>query len=109
MSVCWDGLRQALKRLSPTLQNAEVHDPTTGRVVLAAQTGLAVELRRRETFHLIAVGLATLLWLLLAILTFADNSKWEAFGGGIPGLIGGIFGVASAAGAWKKGLIRWVE
>jgi hypothetical protein len=105
----WDGLRQALDSLSPTLQTAEVHDSTTDRVVLTAQTGLAVELQRRESLQLVVVGIATLLWLLLAVLTFADDNKWEAIGGGIPALIGGIFGVASATSAWKKGLIRWVE
>jgi hypothetical protein len=105
----WSGLRQTLGGRKPRLQSAEVNDPVSGRVVITARTGFAVEARRQEILNLVVVGIATVIWLFIGAVTFAKTKRWELFGGGLPGLIGGLMGLALAVSGWTRGTLRWQE
>ncbi len=104
----WNGLRTALTD-RPTLQSGEVCNSGSGRVVMTAQTGFAVELRRSEIVNLTIVGVASAIWVAIGAFTFARSHRWELFGGALPSLVGGLIGIGTAIAFWRGAAIRWQE
>jgi hypothetical protein len=54
----WSTVQRSTRSLSPKLDRLEVIDDGTGQVVAQARTGLAPQVRRREFWLPLAVGLA---------------------------------------------------
>jgi hypothetical protein len=76
---------------------------------MTAQTGFAVEVRRREILSVLAVGIVTAMWIAVGAVTFARGKGWELLGGGLPGLVGGITGLIFAASNWRRDILRWQD
>jgi hypothetical protein len=85
----WDGLQKALKG-KPKVTSAEIYELGSSRPIMTAQTGFLAEVRRREIINLLVVGVGTAIWVGVGALTFAKTKRRELFGGGLPGLLGGV-------------------
>jgi hypothetical protein len=77
----WRSIRKSAGNLSPKLERLEVVDEATTQVVLRASTGLLPQIRRRELWLPVLVGVANAI--LLAV-TGADSATLK---GTLPGFV----------------------
>lgn len=103
----WDGLRTVFRDAEPDLLLAEIIDRTTGRAVLQASSTFIAHARSRETLTLLLVGLVSVAFLVVGVLSFAASYRGEFVGGGTPGLLSSVVGLVLAMARSRKGELTW--
>jgi hypothetical protein len=88
-----DGIRRALDGHKPKLQSAEIIDPVSGRSVFRAKVGFPTEIRQRQAWQPIALGVVTLLVVGVGVLTFAKSSGQALAIGAIPAFVAAALAV----------------
>jgi hypothetical protein len=86
----WVGLKKALSNCKPSVTDLKLVDSVSNREFMSGRTGLAAELRRRETLAPLIVGAAVLVYAVIGTLSFAKDGPWRFLLGAIPGVVAAI-------------------
>jgi hypothetical protein len=103
----WKGVRNILKKDEPKITHLVMVDGNTGKEILTGTTGARVEFTRKETILPILIGVATLVYILVGVRTFAAQDPGRFFGGAIVGTVGAAVAVYLAVVEIRKGTLRW--
>jgi hypothetical protein len=105
----WGKVRTAYAKHNPRLSTLDLVDLQSGAFLSGRISRLGTELKKRESIAPIIVGLATVVYFTVAILTFGANDKIKYTQGAIAGTVAALVALGFAYVEARRGRLRWTE